>query len=139
MSNMEFLSLNSVNTTTQITVSTNSNTGRFFDRRQSEQYISSGDNNDATTTTITIEFTSAQIIDRIALENINWKGFKGYYNSNSANLFSITSADTGTMSYTQNSQTNMYFKLADEKSCTSISFEVTTTMSANEEKKCGQI
>ena len=139
MSNMEFLSLNSVNTTTQITVSTSSNTSRFFDRRQSEQYSSSGDNSDATTTTITIEFTSAQIIDRIALENINWKGFKAYYNSNSSNLFSITSADTGTTEYTQNSQTNMYFKLEAEQSCTSIIFEITTTISANEEKKCGQI
>ena len=139
MSNMEFLSLNSVNTTTQITVSTSSNTSRFFDRRQSEQYTSSGDNDDGTTTTITIEFTSYQDVDRIVLENINWKSFKAYYNSNSANLFSLTSADTGTAEWTQNSQTNMYMKLAAKKSCTSVIFEITATAVANQEKKCGQI
>ena len=139
MSNMEFLSLNSVNTTTQITVSTSSNTSRFFDRRQSEQYSSSGDNDDGTTTTITIEFTSYQDVDRIVLENINWKSFKAYYNSNSANLFSLTSADTGTAEWTQNSQTNMYLKLAATKSCTSVIFEITATAVANQEKKCGQI
>ena len=139
MSNMEFLSLNSVNTTTQITVSTSSNTSRFFDRRPSEQYTSSGDNDDTTTTTITIEFTSYQDVDRIALENINWKGFKAYYNSNSANLFSLTSADTGTAEWTQNSQTNMYMKLEVTVSCTSVIFEITTTAIADQEKKCGQI
>jgi hypothetical protein len=136
---MEFLSLNSVNTTTQITVSTGSNANRLFDRRQSEQFSSSGDNSDTTTTTITIEFTSFQLLDRIVLENINWKSFKAYYNSNSSNLFSITSADTGTAQWTQNSQTNMLMKLESEISCTSISFEITSTMIANEEKKAGQI
>ena len=136
---MEFLNPNSVNTTTQITVSTGSNTSRFFDRRQSEQYTSVGDNSDLTTTTITIEFSSSQDINRIVLENINWKSFNSYYNSNSANLFSLTSADTGTADWNTNSQTNIYMKLEATKSCTSISFEITATAVADEEKKCGQV
>lgn len=139
MSNMEFLSINSLNTTTQITVSTNSNTSRLFDREYTNQYVSSGDNDDATTTTIRIDFSSYQSVDRIILENHNFKSFKIYYNSVSANLFSLTSAATGTAEWNQNSETNLYLKLEAAVSVNSLFIEVTATMAADEEKKIGQL
>lgn len=140
MSNMEFIYSNYLDTATQINCSTGTTTSsRLWDRIPSKQFNSSGDNDDTTTTTIAIEFAEYQDVDRIILENINFKGFKVYYNSNTANLFSITNAATGTTEYTQNSETTLFFKLETTLSITSIFLEVTTTMAANEEKKIGQI
>ncbi len=139
MSNMEFLRINSLDTTTQITVSTGTNTSRFFDREYTNQFTSIGDNSDSTTTTIRIDFSSYQDVNRIVLENHNFKSFKIYYNSVSANLFSLTSAATGTAEWTQNSDTSLYLKLEADVSVNSLFIEVTATMAANEEKKIGQL
>lgn len=137
---MEILYKNFLNTTTQLYVSTNTDYSSYlFDRESSQQYQSSGDNNDATTTTIRVDFTGYESVDRIALQNINLKSFKVYYNSNSANLFSITSALTGTSEWTQNSATSLYLILEATKSITSVWIEATATAIANQEKKIGQL
>lgn len=137
---MEFLYKNMYATTTSVYVSTNTDYASYlFDRESSQQYQSSGDNNDATTTTVRVDFTSYKSVDRIALQNINLKSFKMYYNSNSANFFSITSALTGTSQWTQNSSTALYLMLEATISVTSVWIEATATMVANEEKKIGQL
>jgi hypothetical protein len=136
---MEILYKNYYNTTTSVYVSTNTDYAQYlFDREKSQQYQSSGDNSDATTTTIRVDFSAAKNVDRIALQNINLKSFKMYYNSNSANLFSLSSALTGTSEWTQNSATSLYLILAATVSVTSVWIEATATTNANQEKKIGQ-
>lgn len=139
--NMEILTDNFVNTTTMITASQGgtSGAGFLFDRKREKQF-GSGDASDATLTTIQIDFDSTLTsIDRIGLENMNFKKFKVYFNSASANLFSLTSANTGTSSWTQNSETSLYMILQSATSFISMFIEVSSTMVAAQEKKIGQV
>ena len=137
---MEFLYNNHLNTSTMIYVSTGTSTAaNLFDKDKNEQYSSSGDNSDLTTTTIRIDFSGYKDVNRIILQNMNFKGFKMYYNSNSANLFSVTSALTGTSEWTTNSLTNMYLQLESTISVTSLFIEATTTAIADSEKRIGQL
>jgi len=131
---------NFLNTTTMVSVSTGTDTSSFlFDRESTNSFQSNGDNSDLTTTTLTVNFTSTEIVDRIILQNINLKSFKVYYNSNSANVFSITSALTGTTEWTGNSATSLYLILESAKTIGSLTIEATSTISANEEKKIGEL
>lgn len=132
---------NQINTTTQITPSTGTNTAGFlFDGLVNEVYQSSGDGSDLTTTTLTIEFVSTQNASNIVLQNINLKSFKIYYNSNSANLFSLTSdgVNTGTSEWSNNSTTNLYLQFATN-SVKSIIIEATATMISDAEKTIGEM
>lgn len=139
MGKMECLRANFLNTTTMITVDTGTINALYLMDRKTDQWNSVGDNSDATTSTIRIEFASSKNIDRIAFQNINWKGFRVYYNSNTANLLTLDSTcPTNTSRWTQNSATSLFLK------CTTITasiitIEITTTMSANAEKACGEL
>lgn len=141
MANMEFLRANYLNTTTMITVDSGSDSSyALFDHKPTEYFTTSGDNSDLTTCTIRIEFTSAKNIDRIVLQNINWKGFRFYYNSNTANTFTFDSTcPTTTSEWNQNSATSLFLKPAATTTCTIITFEITTTAIANAEKYCGEM
>lgn len=139
--NMECLRGNWLNTTTMLTVDTGTASALYlFDRKSTQTWQSIGDNSDATTSTIRIEFTSAKNIDRIVLQNINWKGFRIYYNSNTSNLFSLSSTcPTGTSQWNTNSATSLYLMLAATTSVSVVTIEVTTTAISNAEKYCGEI
>lgn len=136
---MEFLYRNYFNTTTMSIVSQGgtSSVSNLIDRRIGKKF-GSGDTSDATTTTISVEFSSAQDVDRIILQNINLKSFLIYYNSNTANKFSVTSALTGTTAWSTNSETSLYLMLAATTSIDSIQIAASTTISANAEKQIGQ-
>ena len=136
---MECLYSNYFNTITLCTVNNGTDTVLYMiDRDQSQQFASSGDNSDATTTTIQLDFADTQTVDRIILENINFKGFKIYYNSNTANLFSLTGSLTGTSEWASNSETSLCLICNTVTNISSIFIEATLTMIGNEEKKCGQ-
>ena len=138
--NMSIHYANYLNTTTMVSVDSGTDTTQYlFGRESSNQYQTSGDNSDATTSTIVVNFTGTEEVDRIILQNINLKSFKMYYDSNTANLFSITSALTGTTEWTNNSATSLYLILEDTKTIGSITIEATATMLANEEKKIGEM
>ena len=138
--NMEFITGNLLNTTTMATVNNGtSSVDNLFDGNNTSYFTSVGDNNDATTTTIRIEFSTSKNIDRIALENINWKGFKIYYNSNTANTFSLDAGSpTSASTWTGNSTTSLYLCFSTV-AASIITFEITTTMDAAEEKEVGEM
>ena len=77
--NLEFLNKNLLDTTTAMSVTTGTSTaGHLFNRYISKQYQSSGDNNDATGTTIDIIFNATTSVNRIVLQNMNLKDFTVY-------------------------------------------------------------
>jgi len=140
MSEFSFFKTNFLNTTTLVTV--DSGTGsvyNLFDRNEADQYSSVGKGDDTAGHTIGIEFPSSRNLTGIVLQNINLKGFRLYYNSNSANTFTFTSTtETTTSLWTQNSSTSLFLQFSTQ-ACTSVFIDATTTISANEEKKIGQI
>lgn len=137
---MECLYKNIVNTTGLIYVNNGtSNVQYLIDRKTNVQFQSAGDNSDLTTTTIRIDFVDTEYVDHIAIQNCNWKSFQIYYNSNTANKFTPTSMLTNTTEWSSNSETSLYIYLAATVACQSIFFDITATMVANEEKKCGDI
>ena len=136
---MEFLDQNGLNTTTMVFVNNGTDTAQYlFDRDLSTKFQSSGDNSDATTTTIRIDFGTPQNLSRIVLQTLNFKGFKVYYNSNSANLITPLNADTSSSWWSGNSDTSKYLMFSTISSVDSIFIEATTTISANEEKQLSQ-
>ena len=138
MSNMEFLYQNIINTTTLISVASGTDTVSYlFDRKSSQQYQSSGYNDDTKGVTLTMTYPSNYVIDRIVLENINLKSFKVYYNSNTANTFTLLNAATTVSDWSSNSTTSLYLKFSPI-TVTVVTIAGTTTMAANEEKKIGE-
>jgi len=137
---MEFLKSNYINTTTGYVVNSNTLTvSNLFKRDTSFQYYSEGFNNDLTTTSITYNFDSTQTVSRIALLGMNVKGMDIFYNGVTANTFSITStAATTTSQWSSNSETAMYLRVASVD-CTSVTFDLKTTTTANSEKAIGYI
>lgn len=136
---MTFYRSNFVNTTTMLTVTTGSTTvANVFDRKYDTQYASSGDASDATTTTLGIVFTTSKNISAIVLENINVKGFRVYYNSNTANTFTLLNGDTTVSYWSQNSCTSMMLMFATV-SVDSVCIDMSTTIIANSEKKVGEV
>lgn len=136
--NMEFININLVNTTTLVTVTSGTSTvERLFDR-ETFQYQSSGFDSDATVTTLSVVFPSTQTVDRIALQNHNLKDFELYYDSNSANKFSL-SIETTSSDWTSNSATNSYLILASATAIKTLQIVASATIDANEEKKIGEL
>ena len=137
--NMELIHRNYLETTTSVYVSTGTSTaGYLFDRESTNYYLSSGDNADTTTTTITVNFAPFKVIDRIGLQNINFKSFKVYHSSNTANTLTIANADTTTSVWTGNSATSRYLILSTPVTMTSLTIAATSTTIANQEKKLGE-
>lgn len=135
---MEFLSQTYLQTTTQLVVTSNTVTAEFLmDPDVRRQFVSSGDNADTTTTSIRINFTSTQTVDRISMMETNVKGFNIFYNGATANAFTLTNPTT-TSQFTSNSATNIYLACT-AVACTSVTFDLKTTMTANSEKAVGYI
>ncbi len=134
---MEFIKANLLNTTTQIAVNSNTGTaGNLFTRDPYYQYYSDGLNNDATTASITISFGATTSVSRIALLDTNFEQFRMFYNGATANSFTLLNADTTTSNYTNNVETNKYFRFST-LAVSSITLECTTTQVANSEKLLG--
>lgn len=134
---MEFLKSNYLNTTTMITVNSNtSTTENLFNRDPFFQFFSDGLNSDATTSSITITFSETLSVSRIALIDTNAKEFTVFYNGVTANTFAITGAPTTTSGYTGNDQESIYFRFPTT-ACTSITLDIKTTQTANQEKRVG--
>lgn len=137
--NFEFLYANYLDTTTMVKVNNGTSSVQYlFDRDSSKQFSSSGDNDDTTATVIDVEFASAKNIDHIVIQNCNFKDFTVYYNSNTANKFTLLNAETTTSDWTQNSDTSLYLYFSTI-SVNSISIVASATMVANQEKRCGQL
>lgn len=135
---MELLKPNYINTTTAIVVnSATSVVDYIMNPDITFQYVSSGFNNDLTTATMRINFSSTLTVSRIGLNGINLKDFILYYNGATANTFALTSTGATTVSsFTANSETGMYMACTPV-ACTSVSIDMKKTMEANAEKAVG--
>jgi hypothetical protein len=137
--NMELCSENELNTTTMITPDTGTATAAYlFDRTSTKQHASVGKAADGTTSSIIITFDATTSVDRIVLQNINWKGFSIYKNGTITAITLATGNLTTSSAFTGNSATTLMLHFS-ATNVTSLAFYITTTMAANEEKKCGQI
>lgn len=133
---MEFLYANFLNTTTQMTVSSNTVTAEYlFTADPNLQYYTDGFNNDNTTASITITFDTTTNVSRIVLRDINLKEFRLFYNGATANSFNFTNA-TSTSYWTTNSSTAMYLRCATT-AVSSITIDMKSTITANSEKVLG--
>jgi len=137
---MEFLKANYVNTTTGVTVESNTATVSFIlDTNPIFQYVSENYNNDLTTTTITFSFDETLTVNRLAMLSTNLKGFTIYYDGVTANTFLMTTtSDTTTSDYSSNSATAKYLFFTGVD-CTSVSIDMKTTQTADQEKAIGYI
>jgi hypothetical protein len=139
MSNMEILTTNYLNTTTLVSVESGTDTvDRLFNRNTDNNYYeSSGYNTNTMGVTIGVTFVSSRSISRIVLQGINLKYFTIYYNSNSANTFTLVDAPTTVSDWLQNSETALYLKF-DTISVDSVWIVATQTMSEGYEKQISQ-
>lgn len=135
---MEFIEANLIQTTTSITVDSNTATAEnLFDRDTTFQYFTSGFNNDLTTASITLSLTASTNISRMAIMGHNLKAFTIFYNGVTANTFSFTStADTTTSDYSSNSQTSIYLTFATQ-AVSSVTIDMKSTIVADSEKAIG--
>lgn len=125
-------------TTTQIAVSSGTITSEYLmDPDIRRQFVSSAENSDIITTTITISFDSTQSVSRIAMIETNVKGFNIFYNGATANAFTLTDPTT-TSQFTSNSATSLYLACTPVD-CTSVTFDLKTTQTANTEKAIGYL
>lgn len=141
MGNMEFHYANYVNTTTLITCGAGTTTfSNLFDRKSSTQWATSGFNDDTTSTVLSVQFGSTKNITTIVLENINLKDVQVYYNSNTANKFSLTVNTEGTQTsfWDANSATYLYLDFVTT-AVNSVQIVASSTIDANEEKKIGEL
>jgi hypothetical protein len=135
---MELIKENFINTTTILEVNSNTEAAQYImNPDTSFQYVSSGLNNDATYSTLKINFPETLTVSRIALAGINIKEFNLFYNGVTANAFALTSgAATTTSQWTSNSETSMYLAFTPV-ACTSVSLDMKSTQVANQEKAIG--
>lgn len=134
---MEFLRANLINTTTQITVNSNTTlVSNIFNRDPFYQYYSDGLNNDLTTSSITITFGATTNVSAVALIDTNVKEFSVFYNGATANAFSLSDQATTTSSFTGNSDSNVYLRFPTT-AVSSITIDMKKTITANQEKVLG--
>lgn len=135
---MEFLKANLINTTTQLAVNNNTSTiANLFARDPYFQYYTDGMNNDATTASITITFDAATVVSRIALVDTNLKSFTIFYNGSTANTFALTTTgSTIASSFSTNVDDGVYLRFSS-LTVSSITIDMKTTQTANQEKRLG--
>jgi hypothetical protein len=134
---MEFCKINLINTSTQISVTNNTQTAsNVFNRDKYFQYYTDGLNNDLTTASITITFGQTTPVSRLALIDTNLKDFTIFYNGSTANSFTLVNANTTTSSFTENASDNLYMRFATIQ-CSSITIDMKKTITANQEKVLG--
>lgn len=136
---MDFLTANLINTTTQITVNSNTATAsNLFNRDQFYQYYSDGLNNDLTTSSITITFGATTNVSNIVLTDTNAKQFTIFYNGSTASAFALTDQGTTTSAFTTNADSNVYLRFPTT-AVSSITLDIKTTQVANSEKVVGNL
>jgi len=136
---LEILKANYLNTTTQaILTSSTDRAAYLFDRDVRFQYVSSGFNNDLTTSTIRVNFDETMTVSRLSLLEHNLKEYIFYYNGVTANTFVISGGDTTASSFISNSETSQYFR-STAILCTSVSIDMKKTITANKEKALGYL
>jgi len=135
---MEFIKSNYINTTTQITVNSNTSTiSNLINTDPFYQYYTDGMNNDLTTTSILISFAETTLISRIAIQDTNAKELRLFYNGATANTFALTSSGSTTTSYwTSNSETSLYLRTTPVY-VTSLTLDIKKTQTADQEKRVG--
>lgn len=134
---MEFIKANLINTTTQISVNSNTGTSsNLFNRDYLYQYYSDQFANDATTSVITINLGATTPVSRIALLDNNFKQFTLFYNGSTANTFNLTGADTSASDYITNADQNKYFRF-NTVQVSSITLNIKSTQVVNQEKVLG--
>lgn len=123
MAIQEFLTANIVNTTTQIAVNSGTGTAAYlFNRNTRLGYVSSGYTG-ATSTTITLSFTSAVVISTIMLQNHNLKDFTIYRDGTTTTLTAVAS----------NSATSTYLNFSSV-TVSSLAFVITGAMTSAERR-----
>lgn len=137
---MELIKANYVDTTTAIVVNSNTVTAEYLMNPDlTFQYVSSGFNNDLTTSTIRINFSETLTVSRIAMVEMNLKSFTVFYNGATANTFALTTTGATTASnFTTNSEGSIYMQ-ANGVACTSVSIDMKSTQTANAEKALGYL
>lgn len=135
---MEILLSNLLQTSTQLTVNSNTATAEnVINPDVTYQYYSDGFNNDLTSSVMTIAFDVTTTISRIALMGHNLKDYIVYYNGATANTLAMTSTGATTVSsFTSNSETSQYFRFT-AVDVTSVSIQMNKTLIANDEKAIG--
>ena len=134
---MELLEPNLVNTTTQITVGSNTAlAANLFNPDRVLQYFTDGFASDATTASVTIAFDATQTISRIALLEHNLESFNLYYNGATANTIAITGPTT-VANFVSNAASDLFLQLSTPINCTSLTLDLRTTITANAEKAIG--
>jgi hypothetical protein len=120
------------------TVTSNASIAAYLFDRSSGVFQTTGENSDTTTSIIRVDFPSSKVVDRIVLEDVNFKTFSIFYDSLTSNYFSVTGALTATTNWTANSETSLYLKLVTPITLSSISIAISSTQVANEEKELGE-
>jgi hypothetical protein len=137
MFNMELDKSNFVNTTSIITVDSNSATVKnLIDRNNDTKYTSNGYNS-TTATTILVTFNTSTVVSRIALARHNLKDFSIFYDGTTTNTFTLTGYSTSTIQYTANSETSQYWSVSTQ-TVSSISIKANEAMTASSEKSLGE-
>lgn len=132
MAVMEFLSRNLFNTTTEITVQSNTNATQYlFDRHHELKYITVGYTTN-TSTQITINFGTNTVISHLLLINHNLKDFTAYYNNTTTNLF------TPNINVSGNSQTSSYLAF-NSVTVTAVTLNITGAMTVDTERAIGEL
>jgi len=136
---MDFLTTNLINTTTQISLNSNTSTAsNIFNRDPFYQYYSDGFNNDLTTSSITITFSDTTSVSRIALIDTNAKQFNLFYNGSTANSITLDgNGSTSTASWASNTESNIYMRLSSTITVSSITLDIKSTQTADNEKRLG--
>ena len=131
MANMEFLRVNQLNTTTMVTASTGTGTfANMYDRNTNLSYSTIGYTSN-TSSLINIVFPGPTIISNLILLNHNFRAYRAFYNSLTANAF------TPAINVSANSQSSSYFLFASV-TVSSIQLQVDTPMSADIERRLGE-
>lgn len=129
MAVQEMLGQNLVNTTSIISVQSNTATAdNLFDRNPDLKYTSSGYDT-STATVLTFSFSSSVVVSTLLLQNHNFQNFRIFYDGVTANSLHAT---------TTNSATNTYIDFASV-TVASISIQVDTVFTAGGgEKSIGE-
>jgi hypothetical protein len=135
---VELIKQNYINTSTAIVVNSNTTSAELImNPDTSFQHVSSGFNNDLTTSTFRVNFNETMTVSRIALVGMNLKDFDLYYDGVTSNAFALTTTSaTTTSKWINNSETSMYL-VCTPVACTSVSLDMKKTISPNSEKAIG--
>ena len=132
MARMELLSANILNTTTMVVASTGSGTFAYLNNRNDNLAYQTVGVSSGTSALLSIEMLGPTVISHLIFKNHNLKRFRAFYNSATANTFSI---DINTST---NSATSSYFGFASI-TVNSIQIQMDSTTAVGAEYKIGEL